>query len=350
MGLAAAPVEVPAAKLAEGLGAQTLKAYHGSPHDFDQFSLSKIGTGEGAQAYGHGLYFAENPKVAGEYKLAGPEANRQFDTINQRLSALSKEMDQLSPNGYRQWKDPVRGKQLAEEYDTLLESKNKIGKTYEVNLHTSPDELLDWDKPLSQQSPKVQEAIGKLPGSPVDIQKAIDLYTPRLELGGARAEMAKKELAKLQAQLSNAQNMSGEQWYQRLVGQTGSRAGHTEGIASGQLKDAGIKGIQYLDQGSRGGYSQATQGMVSQFGSREQALTGLQARLASNVDPERAGILRGMIDELKNPPTKNFVIFDDKIIEIAKKYGVALPVAAEIFRRQQIGAKNGNVESSLAPH
>ena len=41
-----------------------IKAYHGSPHDFDKFDLSKIGTGEGAQAYGHGLYFAESPKVA----------------------------------------------------------------------------------------------------------------------------------------------------------------------------------------------------------------------------------------------------------------------------------------------
>ena len=42
-------------------------AWHGSPHKFDEFDMSKIGTGEGAQAYGHGLYAAENPKVAREY-------------------------------------------------------------------------------------------------------------------------------------------------------------------------------------------------------------------------------------------------------------------------------------------
>ena len=41
-------------------------AYHGSPHSFDQFDTSKIGTGEGAQAYGHGLYFAGNEGVAQE--------------------------------------------------------------------------------------------------------------------------------------------------------------------------------------------------------------------------------------------------------------------------------------------
>ena len=28
-----------------------IKAYHGSPHDFDEFSTESIGTGEGAQAY-----------------------------------------------------------------------------------------------------------------------------------------------------------------------------------------------------------------------------------------------------------------------------------------------------------
>src|SRR5215471_9850062 len=45
-----------------------IRAYHGSPHQFERFDISKIGTGEGAQAYGHGLYFAENPKVAQSYR------------------------------------------------------------------------------------------------------------------------------------------------------------------------------------------------------------------------------------------------------------------------------------------
>ena len=45
---------------------QGIKAYHSSPHDFEKFDASKIGTGEGAQVYGHGLYFAENPTVSGQ--------------------------------------------------------------------------------------------------------------------------------------------------------------------------------------------------------------------------------------------------------------------------------------------
>ena len=48
--------------------AKGISAYHGSPYDFEKFDLTKIGTGEGAQAYGHGLYFAENPAVAEDYR------------------------------------------------------------------------------------------------------------------------------------------------------------------------------------------------------------------------------------------------------------------------------------------
>jgi hypothetical protein len=48
--------------------APAFPAWHGSPHDFVEFKLDKIGTGEGAQAYGQGLYFAQNPEVAKSYR------------------------------------------------------------------------------------------------------------------------------------------------------------------------------------------------------------------------------------------------------------------------------------------
>ena len=43
-------------------------AFHGSGSDFDQFSLEKIGTGEGAQAYGYGLYFTDSEDIAKFYR------------------------------------------------------------------------------------------------------------------------------------------------------------------------------------------------------------------------------------------------------------------------------------------
>lgn len=51
-----------------GLAAQKgVAAFHVTPHDFSQFDMSKIGTGEGNQSFGHGLYFAESTSTAGKY-------------------------------------------------------------------------------------------------------------------------------------------------------------------------------------------------------------------------------------------------------------------------------------------
>src|SRR5690242_14077369 len=61
------------AALGKGLGVShsiIAPLFHGSPHKFEKFALEKIGTGEGAQAYGHGLYFAENKNVADQYRAA----------------------------------------------------------------------------------------------------------------------------------------------------------------------------------------------------------------------------------------------------------------------------------------
>ena len=133
-----------------------IKAYHGSPHDFDAFDLSKIGTGEGAQAYGHGLYFAENEGTAKAYRdaLAGKDANA---ARNARLAELSKEMDKYNPSGgYRQFNDP-RGHAAAAEYDRVMaERAADKGKMYQVDINADPEHFLDWDKPLSEQHPEIQ--------------------------------------------------------------------------------------------------------------------------------------------------------------------------------------------------
>ena len=49
-----------------------IRASHGSPHAFTKFLMSKLGTGEGNQAYGHGLYFGEgfDSPVAEKYRQA----------------------------------------------------------------------------------------------------------------------------------------------------------------------------------------------------------------------------------------------------------------------------------------
>ena len=56
-----------------------IKASHGSPHAFTKFDFSKIGTGEGARAYGHGGYFAQgfDSPVAGSYRTVDAPLNEK---------------------------------------------------------------------------------------------------------------------------------------------------------------------------------------------------------------------------------------------------------------------------------
>ena len=49
------------------LSKSQVEVYHGTPHDFDKFSTSKIGTGEGRQAFGWGLYFTTLKSIAQNY-------------------------------------------------------------------------------------------------------------------------------------------------------------------------------------------------------------------------------------------------------------------------------------------
>ena len=65
-------------------------AYHGSPHSFDQFDTSKIGTGEGAQAYGHGLYFAEKEGTAQSYRDALSQNLNQTESASYRDASSRK--------------------------------------------------------------------------------------------------------------------------------------------------------------------------------------------------------------------------------------------------------------------
>ena len=47
--------------------AKQVSVWHGSPHLFNKFSLSAMGTGEGAQAFGWGLYFTDLESIARNY-------------------------------------------------------------------------------------------------------------------------------------------------------------------------------------------------------------------------------------------------------------------------------------------
>lgn len=145
-------------------------AYHGTPYDVDRFSLQKIGTGEGAQAYGWGLYFASQREVADFYRRnltgiarnipatmgdqalqeAGGDRGRAVATLTRRRDALP---------------EAARGNTQA-AIDWLRRGQD-TGRLYQVDVPEDSD-LLDWDKPYSEQPQKVRDAL------PVRIEKDSD--------------------------------------------------------------------------------------------------------------------------------------------------------------------------------
>lgn len=71
-------------------------AWHGTPHDFDAFDLGGIGTGEGAQAHGWGLYFAQNRKVSEEYKRRLTRKAGSRDTVAYDGKPITEYTEELS--------------------------------------------------------------------------------------------------------------------------------------------------------------------------------------------------------------------------------------------------------------
>lgn len=207
--------------------------WHGSPHKFDKFDSSKIGTGEGAQSYGDGSYFAESPDVAWSYakKLSaapGGIGSKASDLVkgnnynkNSAAKILLSELRDARKNPPEEWwintfGDPV--KNLQEELGSLRSGFNM----YKVDL---PDEhiakMLDWDKPLSKQ-PHVVEA-------------ANTLYRELPELYPSVGNV-----------LASPNVFDGQHLYQALVNHKSPQ------VASQTLRALGIPGIRYLDGASRG--------------------------------------------------------------------------------------------------
>lgn len=272
--------------------AKRIKAYHGSPHDFDKFSSENIGTGEGAQAYGHGLYFAEREGTAQSYRDA--LTPRDFDYEEHlmeqykaaesmqdynRMDMLERAMQHDTPADFRDiasdvdYDDDYRqlANDMADEMEGFVNPRGNpvnFGRMYEVDISASADELLDYDVPLKDQPEKIQNAFK-------------DIWRD-----GLADDPILKEIYKTADDVDfNTMGLfdqsQGSQAYKEFSNKLGGEA-----ALSKLLNDKGIKGIKYADAQTR-------------------------------FSPKGR--------------TNNYVIFDDKTVEIARKYGVSMPVAGAIL-------------------
>ena len=266
---------------------EKIKAYHGSPHDFDKFTTEAIGTGEGAQAYGHGLYFAEAEDVARGYRDdlsknlikipdVDPDVQRQLgDSFAmsdfESVADIPADWWEYQAQGLAEGGFPDLAKQLRNA--DVSKARLSDGSMYQVEIDASPDEFLDWDLPLSEQSDLVRKNMETLGFT--DNKKAVNDFDNAL-LDNLFNDSSKP----LPKQPSD---LRGEHLYYQSAPKATNPA-----EASNALSGLGIKGIRYKDGNSRGA----------------------------------------------DGGTSNYVVFDENLISIARKYGIAIPAAAAMLARQ----------------
>ena len=228
-----------------------IPAWHGSPHDIPMgrsMLMEKIGTGEGAQAYGHGLYVAEGKNVADTYAkgLAGyVDASGKAiekNNLNQPQAMALQYLESSNfnkKNAEKLLKKTWQG--MPHVYQPAIDSLDYVianvkpaqKKLYKLELShpdpakekatpLSPNDFLHWDKPLSQQ--------------PESVRKIAQ-------------EHGVKDMVNIAEDPQNGFLMSpslGADVYENLVNKLGKEG------ASLALNKIGIPGIRYLDAGSRG--------------------------------------------------------------------------------------------------
>lgn len=248
-------------------------AYHGTPHSFERFDLGAIGTGEGNQAHGWGLYFAADKEIADEryrkrltnnqYVIETDEATYYFDIEKQDW--VDKKTGQPvggmgTPLGHAVWEIGFREgnvqaelKDLKGQRDALIEENDSSnaqrldflmrtiklleekkfnyrkdnGSLFEVDIPEN-DVLLDEDKPINKQ--------------PLAVRKAI------LEYYKSRPDNYITE----GITIDDLDSQKGGQFYKEVVFQMQSEgAENPQKAASELLNEYGIKGITY--DGARDG-------------------------------------------------------------------------------------------------
>ncbi len=309
---AGSPAEAAAAQITP------ITAYHGSPYSFDAFKMEAIGTGEGAQSYGHGLYFAEHPEVSGEYakKLADrvynvdgkplPDDQQSLgwsilkETRNE-AGELSNEVvvtKEIADRAYKAHEERLGAgtdPDLKAEYDDLIGKKISAaeGQHYQVKLHADKSQFLDWDNYATKEQK-------------LAIRKTVLEKYP--DVNGLHAWVDEV--------LKSDYPMKGEEIYEAIGKRLDSKQ-----AGSDVLKDAGIPGIKYLDQGSRNVQERPrnTPGgwQVDWNGPGDKTF----AWKDYGGEKEAYAAAKAYADELRANPTHNLVVFDDKLVEITHRNG-----------------------------
>jgi hypothetical protein len=246
----------PASRQPGGIKALFLRVWHGTPHkgiEKTGFTLNKIGTGAGTQAYGWGMYFASMREVAQRYQPRNPAAEEammaeynaaerrgDYESLELWEAALTHKLSDEVLSDDEFGHIPMAKRQaVARKMRAIGKKHTGDGSLYGANLPIEESGLLDWDKPLSEQSEKVLEAIQNSPdaelafradGTPRNIKGEDFIFAIRDEVVMNRGQVAQ---------------WVRQQPHARELFDMPDRA------ASEYLQSIGILGLRYLDGDSR---------------------------------------------------------------------------------------------------
>jgi len=333
-----------------------IKAFHGSPSAaFGQFDMSKIGTGEGAQAFGRGLYFAEDVKIANFYRPRNPDTE---EVLLGMLNAATDIGDDAGANVLEDallHKTPDELLRLHPDQGAMVEKISRlpaIGSLTEVRIKAPRERLLDLDEFISQQPDPVRQGLETLGGiPPTELSEAADSKLSRLvEEGLFRGD----DIGEAQAEVfeSVARGLTPDEVAANLV-EDGieltdalrtalDRARSIIEELPGQ-EPTGMKALRFLEERAIGettgeAKEQALEGLRQQF---------LDAGIRGNVfNDANSRVFPGLIE---GGPKRNIVAFSDEDLEIIRQLALALGVGGgSLAAGAQLSGENEDILNTIA--
>jgi hypothetical protein len=151
---------------------------HGTPHDFDKFQLDKIGTGEGNQAFGWGLYFTESNKIAKQYaeKLSTDKEGKVYKvTVKDGRTKDWLEWRDALDNSQAEKISKVVASKKAEYEKYLSETENDKSHTGAAESLFNEDLVID-ERPLQAGAvySDLADAFGQKEATRIMVEVGID--------------------------------------------------------------------------------------------------------------------------------------------------------------------------------
>ena len=260
-------------------------AWHGSPHDFDTFDLGAIGTGEGNQVHGWGLYFAKDKKVSDLYrrelslihdvdkgtlfKVDVPDTKTMIDeqqslnvlsketkqNLNAAINALTEQEKEVFINEYTN--SPLFNHYAKKEIDELGSDFDRLDTEYNLLKDKYLDKYIEGDintitqRAINRLAEKYNidlKALKENPNSIKDIKNQLDTmwFNAFTEYGVASKKYKEVYWGKYKNDFSTLLNdggINGRDFYTAL-----SKALGGAKQASEYLNKHGVKGITYIGE------------------------------------------------------------------------------------------------------